>query len=291
MEKTLIDLHLQKDIHTITGKLTLDIKLSIPEFGFITLFGKSGVGKTTILRMIAGLTTPDSGYITIGKNSWFNKKNKLNLKTQKRNIGFVFQDYALFPNMTVEQHLFYAQTNKDSDHVNDLLNIFDLKGLRNRKPDFLSGGQKQRVAVARALARKPKILLLDEPLSALDSESRVTLQKEIMQAHKSFNATTILVSHDVDEITRLSDQVYVIDNGRIVNSGNAEFIFSDHEPGITFTIPCKIIKVNISSLDIELNETIIQIPQNDSQKYKIGDIVNVSIKSGSIAVEDSSFLC
>ncbi len=152
MEKTLIDLHLQKEIHTITGKLTLDVEFSIPEFGFINLFGKSGVGKTTILRMIAGLTKPDSGYIKVGDESWFNQTNKQNLKTQKRNIGFVFQDYALFPNMSVEEHLFYAQTIKDSGHVNDLLDIFDLKGLRNRKPDILSGGQKQRVAVSKSFS-------------------------------------------------------------------------------------------------------------------------------------------
>jgi molybdate transport system ATP-binding protein len=281
MEKTLIDLHLLKDIHTITGNLTLDVQFSIPEFEFITLFGKSGVGKTTILRMIAGLTRPGSGYIKVGNESWFDNKNKLNLKTQKRNIGFVFQDYALFPNMTVEQHLFYAQTTKDSAHVNDLLEIFDLNGLRDRKPDILSGGQKQRVAVARALARKPQILLLDEPLSALDSEARLILQKEIMEAHKSFHSTTILVSHDVDEITRLSDQVYVIDSGRIVNSGNAEYIFKDQEPGVNYSIPCKVTGINGTSLEIELNGTVITIPQNEGI-HKIGDTVNISIKSNGI---------
>jgi len=270
MEKTLIELHLQKNIHTIKGKLLLDVHFSIPEFGFITLFGKSGVGKTTILRMIAGLTKPDSGYINIGNDSWFNSINKLNLKTQKRNIGFVFQDYALFPNMTVEQHLFYAQTLKDSAHVNDLLEIFDLKGLRTRKPDTLSGGQKQRVAVARALARKPQILLLDEPLSALDSDSRLILQDEIMEAHKSFHSTTILVSHDVDEITRLSDMVYVIDNGRIVNSGNADFIFKEPELA-DLSYKGKITGIEKSKIEIELTE-------NNPPTFKPGDIITISSK-------------
>src|ERR1035437_2894135 len=252
MEKNLIDLHLIKNIHTIGGKIKLDINLEIPEYGFVTLFGKSGVGKTTILRMIAGLTKPASGYINVGNESWFNNKTKLNLKTQKRNIGFVFQDYALFPNMSVEKHLYYAQTTKNSEYVNDLLHIFDLKGLRNRKPDILSGGQKQRVAVARALARKPRILLLDEPLSALDSESRLILQQEILEAHKSFNATTILVSHDVDEITRLSDQVYVIDNGRIINSAKAEFIFKDQDADLSST--GKITAIDKNKIEIELPE-------------------------------------
>ena len=286
MEKTLIDLHLQKNIHTITGKLTLDVNFSIPEFGFITLFGKSGVGKTTILRMIAGLTNPDSGFIKVGDISWYDKKNILNLKTQKRNIGFVFQDYALFPNMTVEQNLFYAQSNKDSRHVNDLLDIFDLKGLRNRKPDLLSGGQKQRVAVARALARKPQILLLDEPLSALDSESRFILQKEIMEAHKSFHSTTVLVSHDIDEITRLSDKVYVIENGIIINSGKTEFIFKDRDQESTITIPCKIKSVSENSIEIEINNTTVKIDilWNNTHTYKVGDTINISTKSGNLFI-------
>src|ERR1035437_6674339 len=102
MEKTLIDLHLIKQIHTVEGNIKLDIKFDIPEYGFITLFGKSGVGKTTILRMISGLIKPDAGYIKVGDNSWFNDNDHINIKTQERNIGFVFQDYALFPNMTIE---------------------------------------------------------------------------------------------------------------------------------------------------------------------------------------------
>src|ERR1035438_4111860 len=113
MEKVLIDLHLIKNIHTIEGKIKLDVSFEIPEYGFVTLFGKSGVGKTTILRMISGLTKPDSGHIRVGNENWFDSDHDVNVKTQERNIGFVFQDYALFPNMTVEEHLYYAQTQRD----------------------------------------------------------------------------------------------------------------------------------------------------------------------------------
>src|SRR5512140_1174916 len=109
MEKVLIQLHLRKDIHTIEGNIGLDIELELPGFSFITLFGNSGVGKTTILRMIAGLTKPDSGYIRVGNENWFDSDKGINIKPQDRNIGFVFQDYALFPNMTIEEHLYYAQ--------------------------------------------------------------------------------------------------------------------------------------------------------------------------------------
>jgi molybdate transport system ATP-binding protein len=254
MEKNLIDLHLIKNIHTIEGKIKLDINLEIPEYGFVTLFGKSGVGKTTILRMISGLTEPDSGYITVGDENWFNSDNGKNIKTQERNIGFVFQDYALFPNMTVEEHLYYAQKQRDVKHVNELLDIFNLEGLKKRKPDTLSGGQKQRTALARALARKPRILLLDEPLSALDGETRQILQQEIMTAHKSFYATTILVSHDIDEISRLTDKVYVIDNGMIINSGTPDIVFDNKETGIGLSVNGKIILVKGNELTININE-------------------------------------
>jgi ABC-type sulfate/molybdate transport systems, ATPase component len=254
MEKNLIDLHLIKNIHTIEGKIKLDINLEIPEYGFVTLFGKSGVGKTTILRMISGLTKPDSGYIKVGNENWFDTSHDVNVKTQDRNIGFVFQDYALFPNMTVEEHLYYAQRQKDVNHVNELLDIFNLEGLKKRKPDTLSGGQKQRAAVARALARKPRILLLDEPLSALDVETRQILQQEIMTAHKSFFATTILVSHDIDEISRLTDKVYVIDNGKIINSGKPEIVFASKETGNGLSVNGKIISVRGNELTININE-------------------------------------
>ena len=253
MEKNLIELQLLKNIHTIEGRILLDIKIEIPEYGFVTLFGKSGVGKTTILRMISGLTKPDSGFIRVGDEDWFDSNNGINIKTQLRDIGFVFQDYALFPNMTVEEHLYYAQQKRDVTHVNQLLDIFNLEGLKRRKPDTLSGGQKQRAAVARALARKPKILLLDEPLSALDGETRQILQQEIMTAHKSFLATTILVSHDIDEISKLTDKVYVIDNGQIINSGKPEIIFNSHEAGVELSVNGKIISATENKLTIEIN--------------------------------------
>jgi len=226
MEEILIDLHIKKSIHTNHVNEILDIKLSIPAHGFITLFGKSGVGKTTLLRIIAGLTTPDSGYIRVGNETWYDSNLNVNVKTQQRNIGFVFQDYALFPNMTVKEHLLYAQPQKEKKHVSDLLDTFHLKGLCNRKPDKLSGGQQQRLAVARALARKPRLLLLDEPLSALDTETRNMLQYEILQAHKNFHATTLLVSHDIQEVVKLSDFVYVIGNGKIQKQGNPDDIFN-----------------------------------------------------------------
>ena len=185
-------------------------------------------GKTTLLRMIAGLTQPDSGYIRVNGESWYDSERKINLKPQKRNIGYVFQDYALFPNMTVKEHLLYAQFNREKEYISELLDSFHLKGLCERKPAKLSGGQQQRLATARALVRKPQILLLDEPLSALDSETRESLQFEILQAHQKYQATTLLVSHDLNEICKLSDYVYVIENLKINRQGNPSVVFLPH---------------------------------------------------------------
>ena len=225
MEEILIDLHLIKTIYTSNGKEVLELKFTVPRFGFVSIYGKSGVGKTTLLRMIAGLTQPDSGFIKVNGESWYDSERKINLKPQKRNIGYVFQDYALFPNMTVKEHLLYAQFNREKEYISELLDSFHLKGLCERKPAKLSGGQQQRLATARALVRKPQILLLDEPLSALDSVTRESLQFEILQAHQKYQATTLLVSHDLNEICKLSDYVYVIENLKINRQGNPSVVF------------------------------------------------------------------
>lgn len=232
MEKILIDLAVKKRIHSADGAQLLELSLRIAEQEIVTLFGKSGAGKTTLLRMLAGLTNPDSGYIKVGDEYWFSSEKKINRKPQHRNLGFVFQDYALFPNMTVREHLRYAKQEGSAVNVDEILAVFQLDGLRDRKPDQLSGGQKQRLAVARAISREPKLLLLDEPLSALDLETRTLLQEEIMQAHQKFASTTILVSHDVDEVMKLSDRVCIIEAGKISRQQtSAEFFHSHLEDG------------------------------------------------------------
>lgn len=254
MEEVLIDIDVTKFIHTSIGIEKLELKFSIPRFGFVTFFGKSGVGKTTLLRMIAGLTKPDSGHIKVNNQFWFESEKKIDIRPQQRNIGFVFQDYALFPNMTVKEHLLYAQSYKEKDYVSELLDIFHLKGLCERKPSKLSGGQQQRLAVARALARKPNILLLDEPLSALDNETRSALQNEILMAHKKFSATTLLVSHDINEVVKLSDFVYIIEDGNIKSKGIPKSIFNNNNQNIG-----KIENIEDTVLTVKFNDQIIKI--------------------------------
>ena len=176
--------------------------------------------------MISGLMRPDEGYISVHENTWFDHAKGIHIPTQKRKIGYVFQDYALFPNMTVRENLQYALSKgQDSGVISELLEIIELKNLSNRQTDTLSGGQKQRVALARALVRKPQVLLLDEPLSALDEAIRSKLQDYILRAHEKYQLTTILVSHDLPEIFKLSDQIFLLDKGKIERSGTPSEIF------------------------------------------------------------------
>jgi molybdate transport system ATP-binding protein len=279
----MIEVMIQKQLHTTDGFINLDIDIKAEDRNFIALFGKSGSGKTTLLRMIAGLTTPDKGKIVVNNQIWFSDTEKINIPPQKRKIGFVFQDYALFPNFTVLKNLLYV--NKDKDKVEELLEIMDLKTLANRLPEKLSGGQKQRVALARAIARNPEILLLDEPLSALDGQMRLFLQDEIAKIYKLFPMTIFLVSHDLPEIFKLSQRVIMIDKGQIINDGNPNIIFSNAITSNKFSfigeiikiIPVDIIYVAYIAFGNSISEVVIS--ENDYKNLKTGDKVLVASKA------------
>ncbi len=220
-----IELSVKKKLFTATGEFPFTADLGIASGEMVSFFGPSGVGKTTMLRIIAGLTDADEGFVRVGGETWFDSTDGTNLPPRRRKVGFVFQEYALFPNMSVRENLRFAQPKTDRRHIDELLDIFELSNLQHRKPGFLSGGQNQRVAVARALARKPDLLLLDEPLSALDHEMRNTLQGEILEVHRLWGITTILVSHDLPEIFKLCNRVIAFRDGRVVDDGNPYDVF------------------------------------------------------------------
>lgn len=216
----MIETRLKKKLFSAQGEMILDVDFTIKTGELVTLYGASGAGKTSVLRMLCGLTAPDDGFISVEGQVWFDAEKKINLKPQRRNVGIVFQDYALFPNLTVRENLEYAVDKKHSySLVDELLELTELTSLSNKKPALLSGGQQQRVALARAIVRKPKILLLDEPMSALDTTLRLKIQDYILRVHEQFNLTTIIVSHDILEVIRLSRHVFLMDHGKIVKQG------------------------------------------------------------------------
>ena len=222
----MIEFDLHKVLGADEGSMDLELRLSIDPGSFVTLYGPSGAGKTSTLRILAGLLQPDSGSLQINGKYWYDSLKNIHLPPQKRKVGFVFQDYALFPHMTVRQNLEYAASAKTkSQLVEELIELMELDSLSERKPTALSGGQQQRVALARALAQKPEILLLDEPLAALDYRIRLKLQDYLLKIHRDYNLTTFLVSHDISEINKLSDLVLVLDHGKISKSGSPEEIF------------------------------------------------------------------
>ncbi len=212
------------------GSMTLAVEFSLEKGSFLALYGPSGAGKTSILRILAGLMEVEDGEIVVNGEKWLDIDQKINLPPQARKIAYLFQDYALFPNMTVRQNLEYALVKGQSkDIIQELVEIMELKGIQERYPKNLSGGQQQRVALARALVREPEILLLDEPLSALDMEMRSKLQDYILTIHKKYNLTTILVSHDLGEIFKLSNRVLRLEEGQIIKDGEPNVLIEGDE--------------------------------------------------------------
>ena len=221
----MLEINIEKSMLTSEGKANLKINTEISSNELLCLFGHSGAGKTTLLRILAGLLKPEKGRIVLGDEVWFDSEKKINLTPQQRNVGFMFQDYALFPNMTVRKNIEFAQKTRNTEEVDTLLSHFGLVTLQKQYPAKLSGGQKQRVALARALAAKPNLLLLDEPLSALDYDMRLNLQDEILKAHELLNSVTLLVSHDKDEVRKLANTVVMLSSGLIINRGKPNEIF------------------------------------------------------------------
>ena len=203
-----------------------DFNLSAEQGEFVSFLGPSGCGKTTTLRMVAGFELPTSGNITIGD------QDLTFVPPNKRNVGMVFQSYALFPNMTVAGNIGYGlkaagkHKSEIAKRVEEMLAIIHLENMGNRYPFQLSGGQQQRVALARALAIRPRVLLLDEPLSALDAKIRVELRQEIRRIQQQLGITTIYVTHDQEEALSISDRIVVMSEGRIEQIGSSSEIYN-----------------------------------------------------------------
>jgi molybdate transport system ATP-binding protein len=271
---------INKKLHGNNENMILDINYHINKGDFVALYGASGSGKTTLLRVLAGLEDANAN-ISFDDKIWQNKTTKL--APQKRDIGFVFQDYALFENMTIEQNLLYV--NNDKNLANELLELTNLQKLKNRYPNNLSGGQKQRVSLCRAMMNKPKLLLMDEPLSALDPSMRLKLQNEILLLHKKFNTTTIMVSHDPSEIYRLANKIIVLENGKIIQDGSPKDILLKTNGSAKFSFEGELLDIKkvdviyIAIVSIALQLVEIVITQDEAKNLKIGQKIRVGTKA------------
>lgn len=282
----MIQIDLNKRLQAAEGEMLLKLKINIEKGEFVTLYGASGVGKTSTLRMISGLLNPDAGKIIVNDEVWFDQSKKINLSPQKRKVGYVFQDYALFPHMTVLENLQFAQTKKDGTKaITSLIELMELGQLQNRKPETLSGGQKQRVALARALVQQPEILLLDEPLAALDTTIRYKLQEYLKQIHSEFKLTTILISHDVSEIVKLADRVICLEDGKIINQGTPEHVFINQNLSGKFKFTGEVLKVSneelISIVTVRIHTEVVKVvvQPEEAQNLNVGDKVLVVSKA------------
>jgi len=276
----MIKINISKQLHGSNGDMNLDIDLDIVKNDFVALSGLSGSGKTTLLRVLAGLET-SKGTIEVDGEMWQNEK--INLSPQKRKIGFVFQDYALFSNMSVKENLLYVK--KDVALANKLLKITELQELEDRLPNTLSGGQQQRVSLCRAMMNSPKLLLMDEPLSALDAKMRIKLQSEILTLHKEFGTTTVMVSHDPSEIYRLCNRVLVLNQGKILNDGTPKDVLLKTKGSQKFSFEGEVLdikKVDVIYVAIvAIGQQLVEIVVSSQEKkdLKIGQVVKIGTKA------------
>ncbi|MDB5145598.1 MAG: ATP-binding cassette protein [Mucilaginibacter sp.] len=204
----MISVDIEKKLKAYRGQQVLKIAAQFPKGSITKIYGPSGAGKTTFLKIIAGLIDPEKGKITVDDILWLDTAANFSLSPQKRKVGFVFQNYALFPNMTVRQHLEYATD--DLQWIERLLTIGKLETFATHKPEYLSGGQQQRLSILRAMAIKPKLLLMDEPFSALDPKMKSELIPELKFLWDELGTTTLIVSHNPQELEGLAElELYV----------------------------------------------------------------------------------
>lgn len=230
------------------GNFNLDINFSSDSLR-TGILGRSGCGKSVTLKAIAGIITPDSGRIVINNKVLYDSDKNINLKPQERKVGYLFQNYALFPTMTVEKNISVVIKNKENkkEKVNGLISKFGLEEIRNKYPNQISGGQQQRTALVRLIASNPDIIMLDEAFSALDSHLREQLQLDMINFFKEYNITALIVSHDRDEIYKMTDKIVVVDNGVVCSSGTTKGIFKSTKNVATAMLTgCK----NISAIEV-----------------------------------------
>lgn len=224
-------IRLNADIHKKTEGFALDVAIE-SDASRIGILGESGSGKSMTLKSIAGIETVDSGHIEVGGRVLYDSARKIDLRPQKRSVGYMFQNYALFPTMSVLKNVMAGlgrATEENRNKAADMLRRFRMDGFENKLPGELSGGQQQRVALARIMVTEPSLILLDEPFSALDSYLRDRMQMEMLEMLEGYKGQTVMVSHSRDELYRFSEELFIISDGHIIRQGETKDVF--REPG------------------------------------------------------------
>ena len=270
----------------------LDVTFDLNKGELLSIYGESGAGKTTILRLIAGLDAMHNGHLKNNDTIWFDSSKQINLKPQLRKVGFVFQDNSLFPNMTVLENLEFAlKKGQSKSIVFELISSFGIEDLVNRNITSLSGGQQQKVALARVIVQKPSILLLDEPLSAIDDENRHILQDLLLKIHHQYELTTILVSHNVSEIFKLSNKVLKIKAGKIEKSGTPKEIFTSNTNSNQITLIGTVLDLEyinkVYTILIQSNNGIVKqvVSKVEFSQYKIGELIEISLSGFQTSIQ------
>ncbi|WP_233570422.1 ATP-binding cassette domain-containing protein [Prosthecochloris sp. ZM_2] len=279
--------NVRKQLFGAEGDFSLTTDLEIPKGGITAVAGPSGSGKTTFLRILAGLTSPEEGFLQVDGRVWFQgregRRPRINLKPQQRRAGFVFQGYALFPHMSVMQNLLYAAN--DRDMAEKLMEMTGLGNLRDVKPAQLSGGQKQRVALARSLMQQPELLLLDEPLSALDETMKSVLQDELLKIHRELGITILIVTHDSSEIFKLCDRVLLFEKGRVVADKTPRELFVERATTQKFAFKGEILELKsfdaIHTAVVAIGNNLVEvvIDSHERGSLRIGDKVVIGTKA------------
>lgn len=280
-----LDLNISKRLRGPAGEMLLEAALSVASGEVLAIYGPSGAGKTTLLRLIAGLDRPDSGFIGANESVWFDANKRIHLSARLRKPGMVFQDYALFPNMTVRRHLEFAQSSPQPSKIDALLDLTGLSQLADRKPRQLSGGQQQRLALARALAAEPQLLLLDEALSALDPGMRLQMQKAVLDAQQEFGLTIVMVSHDPGEVFRLAGRVAVLEGGKITKMGSPREVFSANLHGKGLVVPARVLEIKkedgVYAVVLQAQGQIYTVKKEELGEWAMGKVVWLEFDPGS----------
>ena len=292
MSDSFLELRNLKKSFTSEEYVLQGINLQIDQGEFVTLLGASGCGKTTTLRIIAGLEQPDSGSV------WLEGEDVTNLEPNQRDVNTVFQNYALFPHMNVADNIGYGlKIRKVSKadikkKVKEMLELVQLEGFEKRKPAELSGGQKQRVAIARALANNPRVLLLDEPLGALDLQLRRTMQLELKRLQKKLGITFIYITHDQEEAINMSDRIVVMNQGRFEQIGTPDEIYNHPKTSYVATfvgnaniLKGKVVEINGSYAQVQIGNDTVSIYTEET--VKVGELLILAVRSENILLYEA----